>query len=83
VYPVETTIVTVSVDKSFVPVCLLRDGLEQQGVKALLLTEDSIRFVMHRHITNEDVDRRPRSLCHERCREDVRENVIHMLDQTC
>ena len=57
VRPVETNIVTVSVDTPFTPARLLRDRLAKQGVKALLLTEASIRFVTHRHITDEDVDR--------------------------
>jgi len=55
--PVQTNIVIVSVDRSFMRARSLLSELEACHVRASLCTEEAIRFVTHRHINDEDIER--------------------------
>lgn len=55
--PVETNIVVVHVDRSWMSARALLDRLAQRGIRGSLRTVESIRFVTHRHVSDGDVHR--------------------------
>jgi threonine aldolase len=54
---VDTNIVIVSVDACLMPARELLSRLDEQGIKAMLRSDDTIRFVTHCHIHDDDVGR--------------------------
>ena len=54
---VATNIVMAEIDQSAMPATLLAEKLALRGVRAITYADDVIRFVTHRHITDEDVER--------------------------
>ena len=55
--PVQTNIVIVSVDRSLMSARSLLSRLEACQIRASLCSEEEIRFVTHRHIRDEDIER--------------------------
>lgn len=54
-WPVETNIVLVSVDRSWMSARTLAGRLADNGIKVSVRAEDAVRFVIHRHITDGDI----------------------------
>jgi threonine aldolase len=56
-WPVETNIVVLSIDRGWLPARTFARRLADAGVKVSVRTDDTVRLVTHRHITDQDVDR--------------------------
>jgi threonine aldolase len=54
---VQTNIVMVTIERSDVSAHVLADELATRGIKTYPYQSDVIRFVTHRHITDEDIGR--------------------------
>jgi threonine aldolase len=55
-YPVDTNIVMANIDRSFMSGRTLLKKMTEFNILATLCSDDVVRFVTHRHITNENIE---------------------------